>query len=438
VTTGQLDEENPQYLRRQRSPAVFWQYWTASTVSLTGDAVTAVALPLTAVELLHASSFEVSWLTAATYAAWFLIGLPAGVIVERLPMRGVQVAMDLVRAAALGSVPVAAALGRLTILQLVLVALIVGLASVIFDVGNSTLLPFLVSRDELTVRNSLMDGSVAVTQTGGPSLGGILVQFLGAPGAIVGDVISYLVSAVGLCTLPRPEAQRPAAGRPGMVTLIRAGCGYVLRHPVIRPCTICATVGNFVAGGLLALTPVFLVRTLGAAPWLVGVLIATEGAGALLGATLAARLATRLGTARAVVWAESLAVILALLMPLAGRGSWGFVMFGLGNGGFAAGVVVGNILTRVYRQTAVPAELIPRVMATVRFVSWGVIPFGALAAGAVASAATNRFSLWLVCVVNLAAPLSLLMSRVRSCRELTEGAGVTAADQEGSSGRALP
>lgn len=419
--TGGLNGDGPGGQRQARRPAaLFWQYWGASTISFTGDAVTAVALPLTALELLRASSFEVSWLTAATYSAWILIGLPAGVIVQRLPLRGAQVAMDLTRAAALASVPLAVWAGALTITQLVLVALVVGFASVVFDVGSSTFLPSVVSKDELTARNSLMSGSAAVTQLGGPSLGGLLVQLFSAPAALVADVVSYLVSAALLSGLPRPAAHRPAPGQAPMATLIKDGCAYVLSHPIIGPCTLCVTVGNLIAGAVMALTPVFLVRTLGAPAWLVGVLIATEGAGTLVGAALTPRLARKLGTARAVLVAESVSALFALLMPFA-RGAWGFAVFGIGNAGLAAGVVVASVLTRTYRQTAVPPDLFPRVMATVRFISWGVIPIGALAAGAVAVAAGNRTALWLACLLNFGAPLSLLMSKVRHCRDLTDG-----------------
>jgi MFS family permease len=334
-------------------------------------------------------------------------------------MRGTQVAMDLVRAAALASIPLASWAGTLTIVQLVVVALVVGVASVIFDVGNSTLLPFIVSKDELTVRNSLMDGSVAVTQTGGPSIGGVLVQLLAAPGALMIDVASYIVSAVLLSSLPRPKLLRRSEDQASTLTLIKDGCFYVLRHPVIGPCTLCAAITNFAAGGLMALTPVFLVRTLGTPTWLVGVLIACEGAGSLLGAVLAPWLASKFGTGRAIVVAEGVAVMFALLMPSA-RDGWGFAVFGIGNAGLASGIVVANVLTRTYRQTAVPAHLFPRVMATVRFISWGVIPFGALTAGVVASATSNRTAFWLVCLLNFAALLSLLMSKVRCCRDLSD------------------
>ncbi len=422
MPTSDLTGHRLRRLPGSRSPAaVFWEYWSASTISSAGDAVTTVALPLTAIELLRASSFEVSWLTAATYAAWLLIGLPAGVIVQRLPLRGAQIAMDLIRAAALVSIPIAAWTGTLSMAQLVLAAVIVGLASVVFDVGNSTLLPFIVSKEQLTARNSLMSGSVAVTRLGGPSLGGLLVQLFTAPVALIADVASYLLSAVLMGALPRPRREQPAAGggSASALSLIWDGCRYVLRHPVIAPCTACVTVGNFVAGGLMALTPVFLVRTLDAPPWLVGVLIASEGAGSLAGAALTTRLA-RLGSARVVIGAEIVSAALALLIPSA-RGTWGFFAFGVGNAGLAAGVVVVSVLTRTYRQVAVPAELYPRVMATVRFISWGVIPFGALVAGACATAAGNRTAMWLICLLNFAAPGTLLLSRVRRCHDLTDG-----------------
>jgi predicted MFS family arabinose efflux permease len=404
----------------RRAASLFWQYWGASSVSSIGDAVTAVALPLTAVELLRASSFEVSWLTAATYAAWVLVGLPAGVITSRLPQRGAQLAMDLLRAAALASIPAAWWAGYLTMGQLVIVALLVGLATVISSVSNATYLPAIVPADQLTARNSLMSGSAAATQLGGPSLGGVLVQFFTAPVAVVADVVSYLISAALLSGLPRPRPAQSDKPNASMVALIGDGLRYVVRHPVIGPCTLCAAIINFVCGALMALVPVFLVRTLGAPAWLVGVLIAAEGLGSLAGAALTPRLAARMGTARAAIVAVSISALAALAMPIS-AGSLRFALFAVGYAGLAAGVVVLSILTRTYRQTESPAVLFPRVMATVRFISWGVIPFGALAAGAVASAAGNRTAMWLACVVYFGAPLSLLLTRVRRCRDFADG-----------------
>lgn len=397
--------------------AAFWRYWGALTVSGFGDAVTAVALPLLAVLVLHASAFEVSLITAASYAAWLLIGLPAGVLVHRLPLRGTQVAMDLVRAVAVGSVPVAAALGVLTLPQLIVVALVVGLASVVFDVGNSTFLPSIVSKEELTARNSLTSGTNAATTLGGPSLGGLLVQMIGAAASMVVDALSYFISAALMGSLPRVTHPAQEGPRRGMFEMIREGWRYVVRHPVIGPCAVDATAINFVNGGLIALTPVFLVRTLEAPPALVGVLIATDGLGTLIGAALTPRIVARLGSGRALVWAAMGAPFFAALMPLAGH-SVALAVFALGYGGFGGAVVVTSIVTRTYRQTVTPPELLPRVMATVRFISWGVIPFGALAAGGAAALWGIRVSFVLMAVCSAVSPAVLLASPVRRMREL--------------------
>lgn len=399
--------------------AHFWRFWAASAVSRTGDAITVVALPLVAVATLGASSLQVSFITAASYAAWLLIGLPAGIIVERLPLRGAQVALDLVRAAAIVSVPVAAWLGVLHLAQLVVVALVIGLASVVFDVGNSTYLPSLVSKEELTSRNSLTSGTNAATELGGPSLGGVLVQLMGAASALVVDAVTYVVSAVLMATLPRHD--RPAAPKPqtSPVELIRDGWRFVAQHPVIRPCVAAATLLNFVAGALMALTPVFLVRTLGAEPGLVGVLIATGGVGSLLGASVTPWLARRLGSARALVVGGVLATVLLALVPLASPGL-GLVLFALGNAGFSLGIVVVSVLARTHRQTVTPRELLPRVMATVRFVSWGAIPFGALTAGLVSSEFGVRTALWVAVAAVFAVPVLLSASGLWARRELAD------------------
>ncbi|GAA4202517.1 MFS transporter [Actinocatenispora rupis] len=403
--------------KRHRAATTFWRYWTASTVSSVGDAVTAVALPLVAVQVLGASTFEVSLITAAGYVAWLLIGLPAGVLVARLPLRGTQVAMDLVRAAALASVPVAAVFGVLGLPQLVVVALVVGLAGVVFFVGNATLLPAIVPAGQLTARNSLTSGTQAVTQLSGPSLGGILVQAVGGVGSLLVDVASYLVSAVLLAGMPRPARDTAAVRRDPPLAMIAAGLRYVTRHRVMRSCVAAATLANFVCGALLALTPVYLVRSLGASAGLVGVLVAAEGIGSLVGAALTPRLARRVGTGRALVGASLAGAVLALLMPVAGHG-WGLLAFAAGNAGYAGGVVVLSVLTRTHRQTTTPPELLSRVMATVRFVSWGAIPLGALAAGGVATLLGNRGAVALTCALAFAVPAVLLAGPVRRLRDL--------------------
>jgi MFS family permease len=413
---------------------MFWRYWSAMAVSQSGTAVTAVALPLVAVTTMDASAFEVSLLTVATYLAWAVIGLPAGVFVQRLPLRGTQVTMDVVRAVAIASVPVAWWLGHLTMAHLVGAALVISLANVVFDVGNQTFLPSIVSRAELTARNSLVSATHSATALGGPSLGGVVVQVLGAVPTLLLDAVSFIVSAVLLRGLPRGSVPI-GNGQPPMGAMIREGWRFVTRHPVMRPCMWGATADNFANGALMAIIPVFLVRDLHASPALVGVLIAADGVGSLIGAALAPWLTARLGSARAMMVAAVGGAATALLMPV-GHGVWGMLAFAVANVGFGVGVVVFSINARTHRQVVSPPELLSRVIATVRFVSWGAIPFGALLGGVVATVAGPRGGLWVACLLTLLAPAVLWFSPVRRLRDLvSEPAPPASSAPAGSSSR---
>jgi hypothetical protein len=349
-----------------------------------------------------------------------VLGLPAGVLVVRLPLRETQVAMDLIRGLAIASIPVLAWAGSLTVVQLAGVAALVGVAAVIFDVGNSTLIPAIVPAHELTRRNSLNSASDAATQLAGPGLGGTLVQLLGAATCMLTDAISYVVSAVLLYSLPRPRSLDVSAAGRGMRREIGEGCDYVVRHPVIRPCALLATAINFVCGALMALTPLYLVRSLHARPVVVGLVYAAEGAGALVGASITPRLEQRVGSARAVLLAAAIMPLTVVLMPAAFP-AWGVSLYALGNLAFAGAVVICSILARTHRHQVVPHELLPRVMATVRFMSWGVIPLGAFLAGALGTTLGIRGALFVTAGLILLAPAALWTSpEIRRRRNLSD------------------
>ncbi|MEU2657115.1 MFS transporter [Streptomyces sp. NPDC007325] len=401
--------------RKTSPPGVFWRYWAAATVSGAGTAVTALALPLVALTVLDASAFEVALLAAAGQVSWLLLSLPAGVVAQRVPLRRLQVALDLARFAALGSLPLAWWLGTLTYAHLLLAALVTGAATVLFDIGNSTFLPAVVPAGQLAARNSVMSGTHAVTDTGGPSLGGVLIGATGPVGALVVDAASYLASAVLLRTLPETRPA-PRTGESAL-RLMREGWRYVTRHPVMRPCMIWATAANFVNAALLALTPLYLVREAGLDPVQLGLVLAMDGVGALAGAAVAVRVTTRLGTARGIIVADLAGGALLLLAPLTTSAQDAY-WFALGNAGFAFGSVIGSITTRTYRQTQSPPDLLSRVMATVRFVSWGALPLGALTAGLLATWTGAHTALWIVCAAALLPGLYLLSSGVGRHRDL--------------------
>jgi MFS family permease len=398
--------------------SVFWRWWAAGTTSALGSAVGGVALPLTALAVLDASPFEMGLITAAGYVAWIVIGLPAGVIVQRLPLRGAQVGADLIRAVAVASIPIAWWWGQLSVAQLVVTALVISFANVVFDVANSTFLPEIVSRDQLQARNSLASGTHASTQLGGPSLGGLAVQLLGAVPTLLIDTASYLVSAVLLRTLPARRAPAPDKWPP-MWAMIREGWAFVTRHPVMGPGMWAATAVNFVCGAQHALYPFYLVRELHAPAGLVGVLLAADGLGTLIGAALTTRFTSAWGTARGLIIAGFGSAAGAFVVPW-GTGWPAYAAFAVGNLIFSGGVVILSVTTRTYRQIASPPELLSRVMATVRFVSWGAIPVGGLVAGVLAGMFGARATLFAFAAAAVCAPVVWLLSPVRGLRDLAE------------------
>ncbi|MBQ1035274.1 MULTISPECIES: MFS transporter [Micromonospora] len=394
----------------------FWRWWGASTTSHLGSAIGGIALPLTALNVLHASALEMGLITAAGYLAYLLISLPAGVIVQRVPLRGTQVALDLIRALAIASVPLAWWFDALTVAQLIVVALVVSFANVLFDVANQTFLPEIVPAAQLQARNSLNSGTYAATQLGGPSLGGLAVQLLGAVPTLFVDAVSYLISAVLLRTLPARRLLRPAE-RPPMVTMIREGWHFVLRHPIIGPSMWDATATNFVCGGMLALFPYYLVRELHASPLMVGLLLAADGLGTLVGAALTTRFTDRVGTARGLVIAAVVGVAGALVIPL-GSGTAAYLAFAVGNLVFAGSSVVLSVTTRTYRMLASPPDLLSRVIATVKFVSWGAIPLGSLLAGLLAGPLGARTTLLIFGALTVLSPIIYLSTPIRRLRDL--------------------
>lgn len=395
-----------------------WTYWGAGALSNAGTAITSVALPLTAVTVLGATPFEMGLVAAASYLAWILIGLPAGVITQRLPLRRTQVACDLLRALAIVSVPVAWWLGSLSIAHLIVTALVINLADVVFFAANATFMVSVVPREELNSRNSLISGTHAATQLGGPSVGGLLVQLMGAVPALVVDAVSYVGSALLLMRLPERELPRPETSTT-VRRMIADGWTYVTRHPVMAPATWWACVINFVCGVQMALFALYLVRDLDAPAALVGLLLATEGVGALVFAALTPRLVRRFGSARVLMGVGLLGGAAAAIIPW-GDGWVGWIFFAVGNVLFAGAVVPGSVVTRTYRQVASPPELLSRVMATVRFVSWGVIPVGALVGGGLAELVGARTTLLLTAPVMLLGPLIVWLSPIRRLRHLED------------------
>lgn len=388
----------------------FARLWLGGTVSYFGTAVTTIALPLVALLTLHATTFEVGILSAAGYISWLLFGLHAGVWVERHVRRPLLIACDLTRAAALVSVPLLAALRMLTLVQLIVVALVVGIGTVFFDIASQTYLPSIIEREMLLAGNSKLQASSAAAQTAGPAIGGGIVQLIGAPAALLVNVASYLVSARCLLAIKHRETPPAQAESRPVLQQIWDGVTFTLQDPVMRALFVVAASVNFLSAAFdTTLLIPFLVRTLHVPPGLVGVLLALGGVGGVLGAAFGARLAAKLGFARALLAAALAVPIFSPLVPAAAPGA-GLLLVAVGLLARDASVSTLSLLIRTYRQVSAPSELLARVTATYRFVAWGVLPIGAFAGGLLGQGLGNRAALWTICGALVAAPLPIVFA----------------------------
>jgi MFS family permease len=382
-----------------------------------GAQVTLVALPLVAVLELKAPAFQVGLLTAAETAAFLLIGLPAGAWVDRMRKRTLMIRADVVRAAAMASIPLAALAGVLSMAQLYVVALVTGVATVFFDVAHQSYLPHILPRERLVEGNGALETVRSSAQVAGPGLGGGLVQLVGAHLAIVADAIGYAVSAVFLMAIRQPESKPEPVPGASVRKDVAEGLRFVFGQPLLRVIAAATALGNFFSAMLMATQTVYLVRVLGLAPGVLGLMLSASAVGGLAGALCAGRLAKRFGQAR-IIWLACLVTgPFALLWPLSGEGA-AAALFAVASGVVFFGAVVYNVAQVSFRQMLCPPRLLGRMNATLRFVMWGTLPLGALVGGAVADGFGARAALWVCAVGFLVVPLPLLLSRLRTMREL--------------------
>jgi hypothetical protein len=401
----------------------FRRLWAGESVSELGSQVSVLAVPLVAVRALHATTFQVGLLTAASTAAFLLVGLPAGAVVDRLRRRPVMVIADIGRMLALGSVPVTYALGRLGLLQLYLVTLLAGVLTVFFDVAYQSYLPSLVGLDHIVEGNAKLTGSSQVAQVAGPSLAGGLIQAIGGPYAVAVDAGSFLFSGLAVTSIRTAESppQREGEQPRRIAGEIAEGLRFVFGHPLLRAIAATTATANFFSGIGSAVEIVFLVRAVHAAPGIIGLLFAAGSVGGLLAAFAASAVARRIGGARATIVGIFVGAG-GLLIPLT-RPGLGLLLFAAGFFAVAFGAVLYNINQVSFRQRLCPERLLGRMNATMRFVVWGVLPLGALAGGAIGTALGLRPTLWLAAAGNALAGLWLVFSPLRRMRDFPAAAG---------------
>lgn len=361
----------------------FLWLWSAQTISQFGSEVTGLALPLVAIVVLDASTFEVAALAVIDWLPFVLFSLAAGVWIDRLPRRPIMIAADWGRALALCSIPVAYLADALTLGQLYVVGLVVGVLTMLFDLSYQSYLPSLVSREELGEGNSKLEVSRSGAQVAGPGIAGLLVSAFTAPYAILVDAISFVASGLSLSRIRwkemRPEA--PLAERAGFRAEVLEGLRFTLPHPIQRPIILFVAPSNFFVTMLFAIYLVYAVRELELSATTIGLIFSLGSAGSLVGALTANRVARALGIGRALIAVATVGGLGLLLIPLA---SGEFVIPFLVVANVLWGFFVLNYFVTAVSlvQAITPDHLLGRTNASRRFVVQSMIPVGALVGGA--------------------------------------------------------
>ncbi|MER7846441.1 MFS transporter [Kitasatospora sp. NPDC096077] len=402
----------------------FRTLFAATALTQLGTNVGYVAVPLVAVAALHAGPGQAGLLATLSTLAFLLIGLPAGAWVDRMRHRRVLIVADLVKALLYASVPLAWWLGGLTLGQLYAVALLTGAATVFFDVGSQSVLPGLVGRRHLVDANAAVVGLMAVGNVAGRGAGGMLVQLLGAPSAIVVTALSHLGSALRLTTLhPAPPATAaPAtagtatagtAPTVGLGPQIAEGLRHVLGNPRLRALAATAALNNLGSQLVNTLLPVLFVRELHLPAAALGLFWAAGGVGILLGSRCARPISARLGDGRTLALAGLCAAPAGLLVPLIDGGPW---LLPAGAGWLLVSLKTGmdNVLGVSLRQRMTPDPLLGRMNATFRFLLTGALAIGSALSGLLGELLGVRTTLWFGGAVLATAFLPVYLSPLRA------------------------
>jgi len=401
----------------------FLKLWAGQTVSVFGDQITILALPLAAVLTLDASAFQMGLLTTLSWLPHLLFSLHAGVWIDhRGQRRATMIAADLGRAAVIASVPVAYFFDALTMPHLFAVAFLHGTLSVFFDLSWSTIFVSIVPRTDFVDANSKLFQSRSLAYVSGPALAGGLVQLLRAPFALAADAVSFLGSALILARIRvvEPEPDRP---NERLRTRLASGMRFILGNAVFRASLLSFSTINFFNLMFGALFVLYATRELHVRPGELGLILGSAAVGALIGAVAAPRLSRAIGVGPSLVVGTVLFPLPLLLVPAAAGPRW--LVLGLL---FAAefvssvGVMILDVNGNSIGAALSPDRLRARISGAHRVVNYGVRPIGSLLAGVLGETIGLRPTLWIAAGGAVLAVLWLLPSPIPSLRELPEQA----------------
>ncbi|QCR19826.1 MFS transporter [Agrococcus sp. SGAir0287] len=393
--------------------------WAGEGTSQLGTQLAGLAMPIVAVTMLQATDAEMGYLNAAQTAAFLIVGLPAGAWLDRMRKRHVMIVADLVRAAAIAVIPLLALLGHLEIWHLVAVGAVVGVATVFFDVGYQSFVPVLVDDEHVGDANGVLEATAQTMRLGGPALAGALLGILSAPVVLLANVAGFLVSVLALCGIRDREVVAPRQDRRPLHLEIAEGIRFVAGEDLLRRVVATVALSNLGSIIVYTLLPIAILRILGIDPFLFGVILSIGAVGALAGSLLAMPLARRIGEGTTITWSTVVFAAASTLLPLAVLlPDAAVVLLVVGESLFGFTVVVFNIVQVTARQRLCPKPLLGRMNACIRTVVWGIMPIGALLAGALGTAFGTVTAMWIGVALGALAIVPFMLSPFRTMRAL--------------------
>jgi MFS family permease len=393
--------------RRSLGPEFGW-LWAAYAVSTFGTWLAFDAFPLIAILVLHAGTTEVSVLAAAGLAVGAAVAVPLGPWVEFRRKRPVMVAMDLTRFAALLSVPVAFALGRLSFAQLLVVSVIVGAADIAFKAASGACLKALVRPEDLLGANGRFESTTWTATMLGPPLGGAAIGLFGPVTTVVADAVSYLLSAVGIRAIGGREPRPVRTGGTGLrAGDLLEGWRYILTHPALRPLFFNTVLVNGLIMATSPLLAVLMLGRLGFTPWQYGLAFAAPCVGGLVGSRLARRLVARFGRHRVMLTAGALRACWSVGLAFIGPGAAGLVLVIAVELGLITCMGVFNPVFATYRLDQTATDRVARTLS-----AWSVTSTATIAAmtalwGLLAHLTSARTAIAIAGLLILTTPLLL-------------------------------
>jgi len=394
----------------------FLHLWGAQAASAFGTRVGREAIALSAVMLLGSGPLDLAWLNLAMSLPYLIFGLAAGVLIDRVRRRPLLIATDLIRAGLLLTIPIAAWLGDFSLAQLLVVVFVVMACSLVFDSAHLAYTPTLIEKRWLLDANAKQESTAAASEIVGPPIGGLLVQVLGAPVAILCDAVSYVASALLLWRLPHDEVAPEQNGARVTWDDLKVGFRIIFRHRLFRPLALAKIIRAICGGAIGAFYVLYLFRDLQVSPAALGIIVGCGGAAALAAAIVTTRIAAATPAGPGMIVGIAAAALGHVLLPLAGFfvGTWLVIpLLVLGQLISDFGLAYAFSLERALRQHHIDNAVLGRAAVVISMCGNVPGPVGAILAGVFAERFGLTTVLW-ACVAGYALSLPVLLcSRIR-------------------------